>query len=150
MIKLAVYRLDSGLITRRIISQESVALDQCGEDESIFINCPDDATHIINGEPFNNTPPISVEELIASIVYAVQSHLDSIARTHNYDGILSLASYAFSTDPIFSAEATSGIAWRDACWRYCYTQLAAVSNGERPMPTPEEAVSELPHMVWPV
>lgn len=113
----------------------------------------DIATHYINNEfvvmEEPPLPPLTVEEMINNITLAVQKHLDDTARTHNYDNILSLASYAVSTDPVFAAEGAAGAAWRDACWRFCYQALADVQAGTRDMPTPEEAVAELPPIVWP-
>lgn len=80
---------------------------------------------------------------------AVQRHLDATAKTRNYDGILSLASYATSTNPTFAAEGQAGVAWRDAVWAYCYQALAAVQAQTRAVPTWEELKAELPAMVWP-
>jgi hypothetical protein len=90
-------------------------------------------------------PPTSVVD----IVQAVQSHLDTEARTHGYDGILSACTYATSTVPTFAAEGQACVAWRDAVWSKCYAELAKVQAGERAMPTPAEAVAELPEMEWP-
>jgi hypothetical protein len=52
----------------------------------------------------------------AALTDAIQAHLDAQARAHFYDGILSLASYAASSDPKWGAEGRAGSAWRDACW----------------------------------
>ena len=103
-----------------------------------------------NGTEFS-PPPLpaqSPEEIQALLVNAVQAHLDAVARTRNYDGILSLASYATSTIPKFLAEGQAGVLWRDEVWAYCYGVLAQVSSGARAIPTADELVAELPPMNW--
>lgn len=80
---------------------------------------------------------------------AVQGVLDAKAQERNYDGILSLCSYASSTNPIFAAEAAAGAAWRDAVWAHCYRALTDVLNNQRQPPTVAELVAELPAMDWP-
>ena len=80
---------------------------------------------------------------------AVQEHLDSVAKDRNYDGILSLCTYATSSNTTFAAEGQAGVAWRDSVWTDCYTILANVESGVRTQPTVEELVAELPTIVWP-
>lgn len=94
-------------------------------------------------------PPPSSEEIIANLTVAVQAFLDASARTRNYDGILSLCSYAASAHPKFGAEGLAGVAWRDAVWASCYAILADVQANNRPVPTPEALLAELPEIVWP-
>lgn len=94
-------------------------------------------------------PPPTADQVIASLTAAVQAHLDATARTRNYDGILSLCSYAASTNPKFGPEGLAGVAWRDAVWAACYAVLAAVQAGTRTTPTAAELLAELPAMAWP-
>jgi hypothetical protein len=145
----AIYDISTGAILRTVDCPPDHISIQCAAGEDFFINCPAEATHIINNEAVAVPQVPDVAQVVAGITSAVQHHLDDMARVRNYDGILSLASYANSTDPVFAAEAAAGITWRDACWRYCYQQLDAVTAGLRPMPTPDEAVSELPGIIWP-
>lgn len=150
---IGIYEVNSGEILRLVQNcpPDQVA-DQCGPGEEFFLNCPATATHIIDWQPVVIVPETTLlteDELMQQIVGAIQRHLDATARTRNYDNILSLASYAASTDPAFAAEGAAGVAWRDECWRYCYAQMIEIKAGHRPMPTPEEAVAELPPMVWP-
>ena len=80
---------------------------------------------------------------------ALQDMLDAEARTHNYDGILSLASYAASTHPPFAEEGKAGLDWRDAVWGTSYATMAQVQLGNIPQPTIPELLAMMPKMVWP-
>ena len=103
-----------------------------------------------SGRPvLQDPPPPSPEQIIAQYTAGVQKHLDDFARTRNYDGILSAATYATSAVPKFKAEGQYAVEARDATWAKCYEILAAVQNGERPMPMLEELLSELPVLTWP-
>lgn len=94
-------------------------------------------------------PPPTPEEVIAGMTAAVQQHLDVKARERNYDGILSLCTYATSPNPKFAAEGQAGVEWRDAVWVKCYEVLAEVEAGLREQPTVEQLIAELPVIVWP-
>lgn len=94
-------------------------------------------------------PSPSANEIITALTAVVQAHLDATARTRNYDGILSLCSYAASTSPKFGPEGLAGVAWRDAVWEACYAILEDVQAGSRSVPTANELMAELPAMVWP-
>lgn len=148
----AICDATSNRIIRRVQCPPSLVQHQAHEGEYIYENCPDWATHIIDNEPVKveppPPPPPTEEEIIASLTAAVQRHLDATARTRNYDGILSLCSYATSTDPVFSAEGQAGVTWRDAVWRRCYEVMADVRAGVQPVPTAEELIASLPVIGW--
>lgn len=94
-------------------------------------------------------PPPTPEQIIAQYTDGVQQRLDTFARTRNYDGILSAATYATSVMPKFKAEGQYAVEARDATWAKCYEILAAVEAGSRPMPTLDELLAELPVLTWP-
>ena len=108
----------------------------CG-NESVFSDCE---VRTVPPEP----APKTNDEIITELTAAVQAHLDAKAKEKNYDGILSLCTYATSTNPIFAAEGQASVEWRDAVWAKCYQVLGDVLAGTRPVPTKEELITELP------
>lgn len=103
-----------------------------------------------NGRPtLQDPPPPTAEQIIAQYTAAVQKHLDDFARTRGYDGILSAATYATSTNPKFAVEGQYAVEARDATWAKCYEVLAVVEAGSRPMQTLDELLAELPVLTWP-
>lgn len=89
------------------------------------------------------------EQILADIIAGVQNNLDSFAKTRNYDGILSLCTYATSTNPTFKAEGERGVYLRDETWNALYVIMAEVKAGKRPHPTGfGDVVGELPELTW--
>ena len=104
----------------------------------------------IEGRPtLADRPPPTPEQIVAQYTGAVQQHLDTFARTRNYDGILSACTYATGTVPKFKAEGQYAVEARDATWSKSYEIMAEVQSGTRQMPTIEELISELPALAWP-
>lgn len=93
--------------------------------------------------------PPTPEQIIASFRLAIQSHVDAVAQSRNYDSGTSLAGYVASTNPAWAAEAQAFVAWRDAVWVYAYTELDKVTGGQREAPTVEDFIAELPAIAWP-
>ena len=95
-------------------------------------------------------PPKEPDAIRSEILQATQQRLDDFARTRNYNGILSLCTYATSTVPKFQAEGQYGVSARDATWAKLYEMLAEVGAGTRPMPTGYADIKpELPELTWP-
>jgi hypothetical protein len=74
---------------------------------------------------------------------AIQNHLDNKAQEFRYDNIMSARSYAGYDNP-FQVEAQSLAVWASNCWVKAGEVEADVLAGARDMPTPEEAIAELP------
>ena len=96
-----------------------------------------------------NQPAPGPEDLQKLFTDAIQGHLDAFARTRNYDGILSAATYATSTVEKFRVEGQYAVEARDATWAKGYEILAQVAAGQRPIPTLAEVIAELPVLAWP-
>ena len=86
-------------------------------------------------------------QIIAALEAAVQAHMDAQAQGAGYDSLLSAVSYAGSAK--FGAQAAAFIAWRDACWSYCYAIEAAVQAGTQTVPTAAALVAGLPPITIP-
>lgn len=89
------------------------------------------------------TPPPTVEEYRA----AVQAHIDAAAIARLYDNGVSLASYISSMNPVWAAEATAFVHWRDAVWDAVYALWAAPpTEGDLSI---EALIASLPTITWP-
>ena len=88
--------------------------------------------------------------LLPKMKAGAQLRLDQFARTRQYDGILSAASYATSTVPKFAAEGQYAVEIRDATWNALYAMWDEVKQGLRPVPKSFADIEpELPPMAWP-
>lgn len=94
-------------------------------------------------------PQPGAAEIVTAVTQAVQQCLDDFARTRAYDGILSACTYATSTVEKFATEGQYAVQARDATWATCYQIMADVQQGQRPMPTIEQVLAELPELGWP-
>jgi uncharacterized membrane protein YgcG len=115
------------------------------EGESVLVvgaNSDEDAI-AIHLEAIN--PPLTE----ANYADAIQSHVDSIAKSRGYRDGFALAGYVSSTITTWAAEAAAFIAWRDSVWVYVYQEFAKVQNGEREQPTIAGLIAELPTIQWP-
>lgn len=103
----------------------------------------------LTAEEIAALPTPTPEQIQADYTTRIQSRLDAFARTRGYDGILSAATYAASTNAQFAAEGQYCVGARDATWAKGYEIMGAVQAGTRPMPTWEQLESELPALAWP-
>lgn len=87
-------------------------------------------------------------EIISRFTCLIQRRLDDFARTKTYDGMLSLCSYATSSDPVFAAEGQYGVRARDATWRKANDILAAALAGGTE-PDWDAVEAQLPPLAWP-
>lgn len=94
-----------------------------------------------------NAPEDQVD-IRSATLQAVQGHLDSVASSRGYDGILSLCSYALDPTPQFSKEGRAGVAWRSAVWGAVYAYASGVEAGTCAQLSPEDLVNSLPSMTW--
>lgn len=100
-----------------------------------------------------NTPepvdPPTPQQLLSELEQAITKHMDEVAQAKRYDNRDSCRLYAGYVNP-FQAEAIAYGQWVAACWVASNTAQAEIMAGTRTVPTPAEAVAELPLMEWPV
>jgi len=78
----------------------------------------------------------------------VQKLLDLTAKERGYDNIISMTSYANSTNTKWSAEAAEAIAWRDACWNEALVQMGKYTVTGVKI-TVEDFIAAMPTPNWP-
>ena len=100
-------------------------------------------------EPVPADPPEPTpDDLKASLINAVQAHLDEGAQALGYDDIKTAATYAGEAAvPRFQNEGRALRSWRSYCWDHCRVVMDAVTAGERAIPTETELLQELPVLV---
>lgn len=87
------------------------------------------------------------QALTATFEKAIQGHLDAAASARGYDSIATAVSYAEEpVVPRFQDDGLAFRAWRSRVWAYAYEQLALVMAGERPVPTVNVFLAELPKL----
>ena len=79
---------------------------------------------------------------------SIESYMTTVVQTRNYKDIHTAASYCNSTNEKFRREGIACNKWRDDVWDKCYAILAEVKAGNRPIPTLEEVIAELPKLDW--
>lgn len=87
---------------------------------------------------------------ISAIENAIDAHILATANAKGYNSTESCLLYVGDVNAQWNAEAVAFKAWRSQCWEYVIQEQAKIELGIRTLPTPEEAVAELPLMVWPV
>jgi hypothetical protein len=94
-----------------------------------------------DGLPVALDPPAPTrDQQIAALKRAVQAQLDSVARQHGYDDIVSAASYAgVDAVPSYQAEGAAMAAWRSNVWAAVFPALAG-----DPLPDQAALLASLP------
>lgn len=82
---------------------------------------------------------------------AIQSHVDGVAHSRDYHDGVTLASYDTPNQPCecWSNDAAAFVVWRTTVWLYAYAELDKALDGQRPVPTVEAFIAELPVIDWP-
>ena len=95
-------------------------------------------------------PVKTFKEIEEECIAEVKQRLDNFAQTKKYDNILSLCTYASSTNAVFSVEGQYGVSVRDATWAKLNDILAEIDSLTRPMPSGfSDIESLLPNLAWP-
>jgi hypothetical protein len=137
------YKIGSGNIIR-LDDSAIIPLDPANRDYADYLAWCDAGNA---PEPADAPTP---EQQIAANTGAIQAELDRQAQAQGYDNIVSACSYAAqaSGEP-FQAEGAAFLSWRSAVWMHAYDVLQQVQAGTQPMPTPAEAVTQMPALVLP-
>lgn len=89
--------------------------------------------------------PLTTEQVIDAMRASIQKHMDTAARGYGYDDVKAAVTYAEEPAvPKFQAEGRAFRAWRSLVWAHAYGVLDDVQAGDRPQPTAEELIAELP------
>jgi len=86
---------------------------------------------------------------LATFTAAIDAHVEQQARAWSYNSAAHLASYATSTVPQWSAEASAFVAWRDAAWLAALAMLDAVQAGGDMPDSPAAFIATLPVITRP-
>lgn len=90
------------------------------------------------------------QRLIQTLTAQTQRRLDTFAQTRKYDNILTLCSYASSTNPAFAAEGQYGVHARDITWAKLSEILAEIEAATRQVTSWADIEAEMPLLAWPV
>lgn len=99
--------------------------------------------------PIEDVPQTTLVRVMDLAKEMVQDRLDNWAKTRGYDGIMSVVTYAYSSNPVRSAEGTKAIANRDDTWDAMYAYMDKVTTKQLPVPmTVAEISAQLPELTW--
>ena len=116
-------------------------------------SCLIEAIEIQQWLALGNTPlpadPPTPQEQLKAIEQAITKHMDEVAQAKRYDNRDSCRLYAGYPNA-YQAEAIAYGQWVASCWVASNQAQADIIAGTRTIPTPAEAIAELPMMVWPV
>lgn len=93
------------------------------------------------------SPPPTQAEQLKAIERRFEKHMDEVAQADGWDNRWTCAARAGYANP-WQSKAIKFAQWMDACWMVAIQAQNDVVAGLRTIPTPDEAVLELPVMVW--
>jgi hypothetical protein len=128
------------------IAQIITVSDDGARLESLFAR--EILDQLVEYDPRPKPPEPSLEERIASLLVAVDKHLNQAARAKGYDSIVTAALRAGYPGP-FHDDGVAFATWMDATYATCYQLLAQFNAGEIPEPTPDELIAMLPTLELP-
>ena len=106
-----------------------------------------DGLAYIEGTAPEEPAEVVQERLQSDFTNAIQAYLDFEAQKLGYDNCHSVCTYIDTGVAKFDAEGAAFRKWRSLVWDKCYVILASVKAGERPIPTHEELIAEMPKLV---
>lgn len=141
-------RIESGVVAELLDTDADIA--SLFPLELVWVSATPDVEQrwTFDGKTFAAPVPPAFD-LQGAVVGAVQSRLDTFARTRDYDGILSACTYSSSTVAKFAAEGAYCVQARDTHWSSCYQLMADVQAGRRAVPTVGDVLALMPALVWP-
>jgi len=105
---------------------------------------------IVDGARVYSQDPMDANEITELVKVKAQWLLDTGARAHGYDSIISACSYTGSSNATFAGEGQAFSDWRDQMWTWAITKLEAVSTGAEVLPAAMELlVSDMPELSLP-
>jgi hypothetical protein len=91
----------------------------------------------------------SVKPKLKAIETACEQHMDTVAQADGWDDRWSVTTRA-SYPNQYQAKGIAFGQWMDDCWVLILQANLAIEAGTGTIPTVDEAIAELPVMVWPV
>lgn len=101
---------------------------------------------LADDHPELNPVPTQAEQFKA-IERAFEKHMDAVAKADGWDNRWTCVARAGYANP-WQVKGIKFAQWMDACWVVAIQAQNDVIAGTRTIPTPEQAVLELPVMVW--
>ena len=138
-----MYKLNKQTSITRLSDNATIPSDPANSDYQEYI------TWLSAGNTPTPVDPPTPAQLFAVIETRITQHMDEVAQSKKYDNRDSCRLYAGYTNP-FQVESIAFGQWVSACWVSSNQAQTDIANGLRTIPTPEEAVAELPVMEWPV